>query len=209
MRKFHRWVSAAAMALLAWVAITGVLLALLGITVKYLPPLNNNNAATAFEIDANASPQNSADAQRRLTSALHTALSSVPASRYTDIDVQLQMVDGVPRTAVNLNGELTRQLLIDADQGTALAAPVTRRQTEIAAEAAGLKEWQIKFLKMRTTLHVVLERLHRGNIIGITGQAMDILTGVAFIILCITGIFMYFEMLGRRRKLGRNDLFWK
>lgn len=226
MRSLHRWISTTAMALLLWVAVTGVLLACLEITVKYLPPLNNNAAAAPFKVDAAAADLPRSEAERLIASSLRAALAAAAntspvgdsgasspagdseASPYTDIDVQLQMIDGQPRSTVVLNGDLNRRVEIDAYSGALLQPPVVKTQTQILAEATGHSEWQIRFLKMRTRWHVILERLHRGNIIGLSGQVMDILTGLAFVTLSVTGIVMYFQMLGRRKKMGRTDLFW-
>lgn len=210
MRKFHRWISAAAMILLAWVAVTGVLLACLEITVRYLPPLNNTKTtAVTFEVDNSAPALPTADVEALIATSVRAALSSAPNSPYTDLDLQLRMTGGAPSSTVILNGAVNQQVVIDATTGTTLTQPVLRTQNQVIAAATGLQEWQVSFLKMRTKLHVILEGLHRGNIIGISGQIMDILTGIAFIILSITGIVMYFEMLSRRRKLGRSGLFWK
>lgn len=210
MRKFHRWISTAAMVLLAWVAVTGVLLACLEITVHYLPPLNNNaTAAATFNVDRSAAVLPAAEVEALITRSIRTALSTAPTSPYTDVDLQLRMTNGAANSTVILNGAINQQVEINATTGAALSQPVIRTQTQRVAAATGLQEWQVKFLKMRTKLHVILEGLHRGNIIGISGQVMDILTGLAFVILSITGVFMYVEMLGRRRKLGRSGLFWK
>jgi uncharacterized iron-regulated membrane protein len=61
---------------------------------------------------------------------------------------------------------------------------------------------------LRLRLHNLLKELHTGAIIGLSGQWLDLLTGLAFIVLAVTGILMYFKLLAQRRKLGRRGLFW-
>lgn len=61
---------------------------------------------------------------------------------------------------------------------------------------------------LRLRVHNLLKELHTGSIIGLSGQWLDLLTGFAFIVLAVTGIVMYFNLLAQRRKLGRRGLFW-
>jgi uncharacterized iron-regulated membrane protein len=61
---------------------------------------------------------------------------------------------------------------------------------------------------LRLRLHNLLKELHTGSIIGLSGQWLDLLTGLSFIVLAVTGIVMYVSLLSQRRKLGRRGLFW-
>lgn len=61
---------------------------------------------------------------------------------------------------------------------------------------------------LRLRIHNLLKELHTGSIIGLSGQWLDLLTGFAFIVLAVTGIVMYFNLLAQRRRLGRRGLFW-
>jgi hypothetical protein len=61
---------------------------------------------------------------------------------------------------------------------------------------------------LRLRLHNLLKELHTGSIIGLSGQWLDLLTGLAFVVLAVTGIAMYFNLLAQRRKLGRRGPFW-
>jgi uncharacterized iron-regulated membrane protein len=64
------------------------------------------------------------------------------------------------------------------------------------------------YLAMRVRTHNLLKQLHTGSIVGLSGQTLDLLTGLAFITLAITGIVMYLDLLRARRKSGRKPLFW-
>ena len=61
----------------------------------------------------------------------------------------------------------------------------------------------------RLRLHNLLKRLHTGEIVGLSGQFLDVATGVAFMVLSVTGIVMYFQMLLQRRDRGRPEWFWR
>jgi hypothetical protein len=65
------------------------------------------------------------------------------------------------------------------------------------------------YLQFRIKLHVLLERLHRGNILGLPGQFLSVLGGLSFLFLTVSGVWMYVDLLLKRRRLGRPGLFWK
>jgi uncharacterized iron-regulated membrane protein len=65
------------------------------------------------------------------------------------------------------------------------------------------------YLAMRLRTHNLLKRLHTGAIVGLSGEALDLLTGLAFVTLATTGILMYFELLRARRRSGRRRWFWR
>jgi uncharacterized iron-regulated membrane protein len=54
-----------------------------------------------------------------------------------------------------------------------------------------------------------LQDVHSGAVFGAAGRWLDLLTGIAFIALSITGPVMYFQMLRSRGKSGRARAFWR
>jgi uncharacterized iron-regulated membrane protein len=64
------------------------------------------------------------------------------------------------------------------------------------------------YTAMRLRQHNLLKQLHTGAIIGLSGESLSLITGAVFFTLAVSGIVMYFDMLGRRRRIGRKDLFW-
>jgi hypothetical protein len=162
MRKFHRWISTAAMVLLLYVSVTGLLLALDGVTVPDFGPPGGSGPAT---------PMQSADIERWVSDAANKAIRDYEGT--ISAIVQLRAPNGAPAAAVYFNGAT---------------------QTPHAA-------WRVR-------MHDLLQHLHRGSILGIPGQVMDVLTGLSLAVLSITGIVMYVQMLRRRRGQGRSDLFW-
>lgn len=53
-----------------------------------------------------------------------------------------------------------------------------------------------------------LKAWHRGNIAGLFGQFIGLFTGLALITLVVTGVIMYFQIWGARRKVGKGSFFW-
>jgi hypothetical protein len=209
-RKLHRWISAAAMALLAWVAITGTLLACLEVTVPYTGMLPSNYPQPGpFQFDAHGPALDASALEAQLLTSLRATTRANHGAGITAVDIQLQGDVATPRASVTLTGGDVQQFTFDASTGKSLAPVTSTSQVANIAAATGRGHFQVAFLRARPYLHYWLERLHRGNIIGISGQVMDILTGLSFIFLSVTGIVMYFQMLARRRKIGRPALFWK
>ena len=58
-------------------------------------------------------------------------------------------------------------------------------------------------------LHLFLLRLHRGDVLGITGNGLDILCGVCLLILGITGLKVFIDLWRRRLKMNKYAPFWK
>jgi hypothetical protein len=57
-------------------------------------------------------------------------------------------------------------------------------------------------------LNAFLQSLHNGDFAGKTGRWVDLSVGVIFMVLSVSGSVMYFQLLLRRRQLGKKQLFW-
>lgn len=58
-------------------------------------------------------------------------------------------------------------------------------------------------------LSTTLQDLHSGIALGRPVQAILLLSGIALAGMTLTGLLLYLDMLGRRRKAGRKGIFWK
>lgn len=189
MRKFHRWVSTFAMVFLAWVGITGVLLAV----DSMWPPAGIEQQLQSAQASASMP---SRAALETFESLLAAALQGAPEEVQL-VDVQLQNIEGRTVVAIGFGNDVPAQYF-DAKSGEPVAAPAPPQPTS----------W-INNIQFRLRIHNLLQDLHRGSIIGIPGQIIDVLTGLCFIFLSVTGSIMYFELLKRRRKTGKKALFWR
>ncbi|MFT4253564.1 MAG: PepSY domain-containing protein [Caulobacter sp.] len=119
------------------------------------------------------------DAARRAAAA---------AASPTEVVVKVGQAEGAPRL-----------LAAQASKGT----ETTRLLAEPPRRPPGA------YLQFRIKLHVLLERLHRGNILGLPGQFLSVLGALSFLFLTVSGVWMYVDLLLKRRRLGRAGLFWK
>ncbi len=54
----------------------------------------------------------------------------------------------------------------------------------------------------------LLHHLHSGEFFGPAGIILSLLSGIAMIFFSFSGLWMYYQMFVRRRKLGKAELFW-
>ena len=64
------------------------------------------------------------------------------------------------------------------------------------------------WIKGYKSLHNVLQNLHAGYFMGTFGRWLSIAMATGLFALSITGIVMYVQLYGARKKLGRSGLFW-
>jgi hypothetical protein len=53
-----------------------------------------------------------------------------------------------------------------------------------------------------------LHHLHSGEYFGPVGVIISLLSGIAMIFFSFSGLWIYYQMFVRRRKLGKAELFW-
>jgi hypothetical protein len=54
----------------------------------------------------------------------------------------------------------------------------------------------------------LMHHLHSGEYFGPIGVIISLLSGVAMIFFSFSGLWLYFQMFVRRRRLGKPDMFW-
>lgn len=212
MRNYHRWISVVCMVFLGWVALTGALLALDELTqpaqILFGPdaanpsglPAGSSNAAPGADAE---SPLSAAQIVPPLAALLRTALEKTGGVVPENTQVQLQLHSSRPLGVISWRGSAGRVLTVDATTGTTVSQ-VNNPALSQPGNPAGADAYTL----FRNRLHFFLKDLHSGAIVGLGGQLLDLLTGLAFIGLSVTGIMMYVDMLRARRRTGRTDLFW-
>lgn len=55
----------------------------------------------------------------------------------------------------------------------------------------------------------LLHHLHSGEWFGPVGVIISLLSGLAMIFFSFSGLWLYFQMYVRRRKLGKAEAFWE
>jgi uncharacterized iron-regulated membrane protein len=78
---------------------------------------------------------------------------------------------------------------------------------ELSTKLNSAPGW-INNMDVRIKLHILLQELHRGTIIGLPGHVLNIVAGCCFIFLSASGAIMFLQMLKNRRRTGKASLFW-
>jgi hypothetical protein len=109
--------------------------------------------------------------------------------------LRLRMFAGMPQGVVITGAAQARQIIYDARSG--MPTRLTEQHYPDTDMMLGWHAGQIA------------KRIHRGDIFGLTGRWIALLTGLSLAWLSLSGVVLYAEMWLRRRKTGRGELFWK
>jgi len=206
MRHLHRWTMTVAALFFIYVAITGVTIQLIDMGAIYSnAPAADPNMQSIREgimgppgfalistADYTALPlPTDADVHKMLETVRVAARETVPTEPFKW--VELRMDGSAPVGIVSFAGVRPRQLKINAMTGTVIGpvpdAPLFERGPPSA--------------------HDFIKNLHRGNVVGPVGAWIDFLVGLALLFMVISGLSVYFKMLGPRVAAGRKDWFWR
>lgn len=88
-------------------------------------------------------------------------------------------------------------------------APATTVQVTKEATARQSATAQAPAPKPKRKLVGLLHHLHSGEWFGPVGVVISLLSGFAMIFFSFSGLWLYFQMYVRRRKLGKPEAFWK
>jgi hypothetical protein len=196
-RRLHRSVSAVAAAFLLVVAVTGTLLSIDSLSFGLYRALYPGRLVHGFSpvgtVGDFSTPLRDDDLDPMLATTLaayraHDGDRSIKA-------IRLRTFAGHPQGIVIAGGDATEQLIFNARSGkteglSGAGYPYTGFPTG----------WQ---------LHELLKRIHRGDVIGVPGRVIDLLSGLSLAFLSISGLALYLDLKGRRSKAGRKGLFWR
>lgn len=198
-RSLHRWVAITAAVFLMNVSITGTLLSIDSLAlwiyrVQHAPAVRPGGRLpfpTGMVGDV-SSPLRDAELPAMLT----TTLSAYRATQGgTPIKVlRLRYFSGMPQGVIVSGGDDTRQLVFNAVTGK--HASMTEPGYPYTGFPFGWEE------------HELVKKIHRGDALGIPGRLMDLFAGLSLIFLSVSGMVMYVDLLRRRRRGGRKQLFW-
>jgi hypothetical protein len=207
MRLLHRWTMTIAALFLVYVATTGILIQLIDLKTLYAhaPAADLNMRAIrdgiygppGFEVisvadyGASTLPPNF-DAAKMLATVQAAARARIPAEPFNW--VELRMDGATPVGVVAFAGSAPRQLSFNALTGAALGSADNAPAfgTPAGAQPA----------------HDLVKSWHRGNAFGNVGLWINLLVGIALLLMIISGLKIYFDLLGARQKSGRNQWFW-
>jgi len=198
-RSLHRWVSIVAALFLMVVSVTGTLLSIDTLALwiyRYMhAPPGSSLGHLPFPIGMDgdfSTPLPDAKLSRMLETTLSAYWSTHGA---TPIKVlRLRYFGGMPQGVLITGGDDTQQLVFNADTGK--RASMTEPGYPYTGFPFGWEE------------HELVKKIHRGDALGIPGRLMDLFAGFSLVFLSASGLVMYLDLLRRRRRSGRNQLFW-
>jgi uncharacterized iron-regulated membrane protein len=185
-RSLHRLIGLIAALLLSVVALSGSVLAAssLGVAIRggVRPGLTADVSAPLP--DAN------------LPAMLHTGVTAQKASNGNSPVklLRLRFFAGMPQVVFVWGDDDVRQTAFNADTG----------------RVAGLSEpgYPDPGVLFGWNVTQTAKRIHRGDVIGLSGRWMDLLTGAALLYLSVSGVIMYVELWRKRQQRGLQGFFW-
>ena len=198
-RSLHRWVALTAGLFLMVVSISGTLLAIDSLALwiyRFMhAPTGFSGRQLPFPVGMNGDFSTPLP-DSKLPTMLATTLSAYRAAQgATPIKVlRLRYFAGMPQGVIVTGGDNARQLVFNADTGR--RASMTEPGYPYTGFPFGWEE------------HELMKKIHRGDALGIPGRLMDLFAGLSLIFLTASGFVMYVDLLRRRRRGGRKQLFW-
>jgi uncharacterized iron-regulated membrane protein len=192
-RELHRWLSLISAVVIVSLCVTGTLLSInsIGSAVwqrLYLPP----GAKNPFVGDY-STPLRDAELVRMTEVTLAAFRSARPD---TGIKVlRLRYFAGYPQGIVVAADSDTTQLVYNTATGAALGL------AEKGYPNMGFPfgwEWNQR-----------LKRIHRGDILGMSGRWVVVISALALAYLALSGLVLYYQAWLRRYRSGRRSLLWK
>jgi hypothetical protein len=146
-------------------------------------------------------PGMTVDASQPLTDAELPSLLQVTLRAYGQAHpglplrvLRLRYFAGMPQGVVVTGETDARQLVFNAATGRPAS------ETEPGYPDTGMPfGWRVG---------QIVKQLHRGDLFGFPGRVMAVLAGLSLLYLAISGTVVYVDLWRRRRKMGRNGLFW-
>ena len=191
-RRLHRYISFFAALLLAYIATTGTLLSLDDIAVSRSPIYNL--LRTPLPLELGRTPQIPIARSALLAEFVRVRTAAAQAAPGRGI-LSVTITAGQDAQAIAAGAPRAAVYLFDPASGRWS----NRSDPYITSESPYVGSMRY---------HSLLQELHTGAILGRGGRWIIVLSGLSLLYLAVSGIVMYFQMLGRRQKVGAKGWFW-
>jgi hypothetical protein len=202
MRRLHRWFSVAASVFILYVAVTGVMMAIDNVYGSvYLSihgisfPKDSQGPPPGLDELFSAGKGSVADADLApmLSVTLAAARQLAPTAPPPRV-IRLRSYAGIPQGVIVTGDASAVQLVFNTRTG----------------KRAGLYEpgYPKTPFPFQWGAHELWKQMHRGDIFGLPGRWIDLLSGLGILFLSISGIVMYLQMHSARARIGRRGVFW-
>jgi hypothetical protein len=188
-RTLHRSVATVAAVFLVIVVLSGTYLSFNGLGINIDKALEGGRPGLTADV---STPLSDEDLPRMLSATL-----SAERSAYGDAPikvVRLRHFAGMPQGIVIRGGEETRQSVFNLATG---------KETGLSGSG-----YPNTGMPLGWNVGQVVKRIHRGDIIGLTGRWMDLFAGLSLLYLTISGAVVYWDLWKKRKQRGQSGLFW-
>ena len=194
MRTWHRWTMTLALPLLAYWVLSGLWLAFYDATDTRQVWAREGGGPGA-RIDGDAVDARPLSDSASLAAGLERARAVV--GNFEVASVELRSIGGTPVVQLaDESGDRARVVRLDASTGLHWDAPVEVDDRDADPDGS---------IRQRNSY----KSWHRGDIAGLPGQIIGLITGVALLALCTTGLLLYRSLWPRRRAAGKPALLWR
>ena len=192
-RELHRWASIVSLVVIVSLSITGTLLSInsIGSAIYqqfYLPRGAPNPFISDYSFplsDSELIPMTNAT----LTAFRHTRPDS-----------------GIKVLRLRYFAGYAQGIVVAADKGTTQLVYNTATGAEMGLAEKGYPDMGFPF---GWEWNQRLKRIHRGDIIGMSGRWLVTISAFAVVYLAISGLVLYYQAWRRRYRSGRRALLWK
>ncbi|MGC3982162.1 MAG: PepSY domain-containing protein [Steroidobacteraceae bacterium] len=199
MRTLHRWVMTVFAVLFVYWAGSGITLAVFDLTDDKQQWTDGGGPGLRPKLNNDLPVLPAAQVGKQVATAIQAAHAAAPGETLTA--VELRMTAAGEQVTVDVGGAQPRTLMFDVSSGALLSttpiAMAADMASGMAANPVTSRNW-----------HVVLKNWHRGNIVGTWGVGVAMFTGIALLLMTLSGIYLYFSLWRRQRASGRNSFFW-
>jgi hypothetical protein len=194
-KMLHRGIALVSAAFLAVVAVSGTLLSIDSFALQVYRATSPSEMVHGFPAGM------SADYSTPLTDARLAGMLDTTVSAYRAAEgarpikvVRLRFFGGMAQGVIVAGGQDTNQLVYNAVTGA--RAGMTEPGYPRTGFPFGWEE------------HELMKKIHRGDVFGLPGRFMDLFAGLSLIFLSASGLWMYFDLWRRRRRVGRKAFVW-
>lgn len=191
LRTLHRSVSVIAALFLSVILLSGITAAVGSAGISVVRMLNNGKRpGLTADVSSPLTDMEIPEMLRMTMSAVDRLAPGAPVKI-----VRLRYFAGMPQGVVVTGGSEVRQIVINTASG--IPASLTEPNYPFTGQTFG---WQAD---------QVVKKIHRGDVFGLSGRMLSLLTGLSLIFLSVSGAIMYAAMWTRRRRAGRTELIWR
>ena len=207
MRTWHRGISVAASIFILMMAGSGTLIAFESAFASFnhlrASPVPGMTLSQWGMNGDHSKPLSDAEVQRMATATLAAYRKGEPDTPI--LRLRLRQFGAMPQGVV-ITGPVVRGLEVSSIPEPAQLVYDTRNGARASLTEAG---YPFAGFPFGVQAHEDIKQFHRGDLMGMPGRWTNLLSGLALLFLCVSGIVMYVDMWAKRRTSGRSAFFWK